>query len=242
MRNCRSLTCGALATILCATVLGATPALAQVRALGEAPFGHMRMLFERTIFNVDVLTLDVCFDAPTAAGIAEHARDGRTDAGDDAIAAAAIDAMTALGRIQFRRNISLGQFLGGIRDEQRKAVRAGLLADSTYRLIGDSLPVWFDFLDERGIHTDDQIVYVFSSDSLRTVYRDRDGSVLLDRIDVGEQRRTSVIATWLAPGSDFREPLLRSLDPDGRTDPAACVVPDNATGGGQESRGSGAGR
>jgi hypothetical protein len=241
MKN-NTLTCGALATILCATALGAAPAMAQFPALGEAPFGHMRMLFERTIFNVDVLTLDICFDAPTAAGIAEHARDGRTDAGDDAIAAVAIAAMTALGRIEFRRNVSLGQFLGGIRDEQRKAVRAGLLADSTYRLIGDSLPVWFHFLDERGIRTDDQIVYVFRSDSLRTVYRDRDGRVLLDRIDVGEQRRTSVIATWLAPGSDFREPLLRSLDPDGRTDPGACVVPDNAAAGVQESRGSGAGR
>jgi hypothetical protein len=203
------------------------PAVAQAQAgttLGASPFGHMHMLFERTIFNVDVLTLDVCFDETTAAGIAMQASDRRTDAGDDSIAAAAIHAPAALGRIRFLRGVSKSQFLGGIRDEQKKAVTAGLLADSTFRMIGDSLPVWFDFLDERGIHRDDRIVYIFRNDSLRTVYNGSGGDVLLDRTDVGEQRRTSVLATWFAPESDFREPLLDSLDGD-IADPAACAVP-----------------
>jgi hypothetical protein len=216
-------------TIACILVAAAAAAPLAAQSddirLGASPFGHMHMLFERTIFNVDVLTLDVCFDSATAETVAVHARGGRTDAGDDAIAAAAIDAPDALGRIRFLRGVSKGQFLDGIRDEQEKAVRAGLLADSTFRMIGDSLPVWFDFLDDRGIHDGDRIVYVFRDDSLRTVYHGEDGTVLLDRTDVGKQRRTSVLATWFAPRSDFRRPLLESLEDSDAADPAACAVP-----------------
>lgn len=200
--------------------------------LGASPFGHMHMLLERTIFDVDVLTLDVCVDETTAGTIATRARDGRTDADDDSIAAAAIHAQTALGRIRFLRGVSKRQFLDGIRDEQEKAVAAGLLADSTFRLIGDSLPVWFDFLDRRGIHEDDRMVYLFRNDSLRTVFHGEDGRVLLDRTDVGEQRRTSVLATWFAPESDFREPLLDSLDEDA-ADPEVCTMTDPAGAGRQ---------
>jgi hypothetical protein len=217
--------------VIVAAAAGPLAAQSDDSRVGASPFGHMHMLFERTIFNVDVLTLDVCLDSATAETVAVHARGGRTDDGDDAIAAAAIDAPAALGRIRFLRGVSKGQFLGGIRDEQEKAVRAGLLADSTFRMISDSLPVWFDFLDDRGIRDGDRIFYVFRDDSLRTVYHGEDGTVLLDRTDVGTQRRTSVLATWFAPRSDFRRPLLDSLDDGDPADPAACTVPptDGAT-------------
>jgi hypothetical protein len=212
----------------------ALPAVARAQdgmAVGQSPFGHMHMLFERTIFNVDVLTLDICFDEATASRIAMRAQDGRNDAADDSIAAAAIAAPNAVGRIRFLRGVSKNQFLDGIRGEQEKAVDAGLLSDSTFTMIGDSLPVWFDFLDDRGIHEEDRIFYVFRDDSLRTVYHGADGAVLLDRTDVGEQRRISVLATWYAPDSDFREPLLDSLEDDDAADPTACAVPGAADAG-----------
>lgn len=199
----------------------AAPASAQSvdPTLGEQPFAHMHMLLEKTIFKVDVLTLDVCIDPGTARTVGRWApTDGKDDAADS-IAAAVIDAPTAVGTIRFRRGVSLGQFLDGIRDEQKKAVSAGLLDRSTFDMIGDSLPVWFGFLRERGIHEDDRITYVFSGDSLRTLFRDPDDDVLLDRTDVGRQRRTSVLATWFAPESAFRRPLLKSLDPAAQSSP-----------------------
>jgi len=181
--------------------------------LGALPFGHMHMLLEKTIFKVDVLTLDVCLDARTAEAIAPWARTGAEGSMADSIADVAMAAPSATGLIRFRRGVSLGQFLDGIRDEQKKAVDAGLLERATFDMITDSLPAWFDFLQERGIHEDDRIAYEFRGDSLRTIFRDAGGPVLLDRTDVGSQRRISVLATWFAPGSAFRRPLLRSLDP-----------------------------
>lgn len=205
----------------------ARPARAQTERTGpgQAPFSHMHMILERTILKVDVLALDVCVDAMTAASIAPHARSAPKGADADSVARAVIAADRAVGDIRFLRNVSLGQFLGGIRDEQKKAVSAGLLSDSTFRMIGDSLPVWFSFLEERGIRKSDRITYVFHGNSLRTIYRDPDGSVLLDQTDVGEQRRTSVLATWFAPGSAFRGRLLESLA-DGPPAPAVpCSQP-----------------
>jgi hypothetical protein len=218
------------AALLCLTLtaLAASPTAAQsIRAadgLGTRPYGHMRMTLERTIFQIDVLTIDVCFDSTTADRFAAFVG---MEGAEDSIAAVAIRAGSAIGRIRFLRNASRNQFLDGIRDEQEKAVRAGLLSDSTFRRIGESLPIWFEFLEERGVRDGDQISYVFGGDSLRSFYRGVDGTVWLDRTDVGPDRSLSVLATWFAPETSFRKPLIRSLTADSVPPPERCAPPDD---------------
>jgi hypothetical protein len=56
------------------------------------------------------------------------------------------------------------------------------------------------------------------------VFVGADGKVLLDQTDPGRERRNSVLATWLAPGSSFRPGLLRSLEREGRRAGAAPLA------------------
>ena len=53
--------------------------------------------------------------------------------------------------------------------------------------------------------------YRIHNDSLRTVYLDSDGGTLLDQVDVGPERRLSVLGGYFAPGSVFRDKLIDSL-------------------------------
>lgn len=185
----------------------------ELGALPERENGTMRMKLERTIFKVDVLTLGVRVDSATAADI-DRIVDGGADY-DEATAARiaerALDAGEAVAEIEFLRDVSLARFLDAVREDMRKAVEAGWLEPDGYRTVSEGLPVWFDFLRERGIRDGDGLSYHVRGDSLRTVYTDPADTVLLDQTDVGRQHVVALLGAWLAPGSSFREHLIRSL-------------------------------
>ncbi len=176
----------------------------------------MRALLEKTIFQVDVMTLEVRLGEETARRIEEIAA-GRSysSALEDSIAAAAVGATDAFARSRFLRDVSLGQFLDGVRGNMRRALRAGIITQADYDLVSAGLARWFAFLEERGILDGDQIVYRIRGDSLRTQYRAVTGAVLLDQVDVGPERRLTLLGSYFAPKSDFRRNLIRSLFPDG---------------------------
>jgi hypothetical protein len=161
---------------------------------------------------VDVLTVEVRFDSATAHALEAVAR-GRSYARPlaDSIAAIATEARDALVRIEFQRNVSLRQFLDGVRDNLRKVRDAGLIGPADYDTITAGLPRWFAFLAERGIRDGDRILYRIRGDTLRTVFLAREGGVRLDQTDVGAERRRAVLGSYFVRGSDFRGGLLRSL-------------------------------
>lgn len=182
--------------------------------LPDGPFSTMHMLLEKTIFSVDVLTLDVRVDPATAAEI------GRALAGaeepdeetESAVARAALEADELVGRIEFQRGVSLGQFLDAVDDDMRKAVDVGWLEPAAYRSVRDGLPKWFSFVGERGgIRDGDRLSYYVRGDTLRTVFSTPDGEILLDQTDVGRQHVVALVGAWFAPGSSFREKLVESL-------------------------------
>ena len=181
-------------------------------SLAGGPYARMSMLWEKTIFKVDVLTVEVRFDSATAHALEAVAR-GRSYARPlaDSIAAIATEARDALVRIEFQRNVSLRQFLDGVRDNLRKVRDAGLIGPADYDTITAGLPRWFAFLAERGIRDGDRILYRIRGDTLRTIYLDRDGAIALDQTDVGPERRLAVLGSYFVRGSDFREGLVRSL-------------------------------
>lgn len=180
--------------------------------LAEGPYARMEMLLERTIFRVNVLTLTVRLGPDDAARIRALATGrARSPAIEDSIARTAARSTNAFARIEFRRTISLGQFVGAVRSNLRKAVADDYLSETDGRRIGDALPRWFSFLEERKIHAGDRILYRIRGDTLRTVFLSADGDVLLDQTDVGPERRLAVLGSYFAEGSDFRRGLLRSL-------------------------------
>ena len=141
-----------------------------------------------------------------------------------AAASHAYAADQALGVLRFHRDVSMGQFLEGIADDHRRAVEAGLLADSTRRALADELPVWYAFLEDRGVKDGDRIVYRFEPDRVRATYVGADGRTYLDRTSEGAQRKASVLGAYFAPGASLREGLLDSLFREGRDGADRCRV------------------
>jgi hypothetical protein len=196
-------------------------AVAAQEGLGRAERAHLHTIMEKTFLQVDVLRLDICLDSTAAAHVESLHAQGRSRTIDDSIARVIVNADSVLGRIRFLRNVGFGQFLDGVAEDQQKAVDAGLLPDSTFLAIRASLPEWFAFLENRDIHENDEIVYHMPRGEVQTTYVSADGDVLMQRTDAGDWRRASVLVTWFAPGSSFRDGLLDSLR---RTDPTDQIT------------------
>lgn len=209
----------ALAAVLCCGVSATTPLLAQSldRAVGHTTGSHMHALMQKTLLKVDVLTVDICFDEPTARRFVAIAGQGRLrGAAADSITRAALTGRLALARVAFLRDITVRDFLQGVDEDLRNAVDAGVLADSVYRTVTAGLPAWYAPLQRRGIRTGDVLVYEMQSNAVRTIYRNREGRTLLERTDTGRAKRNSPLAAWLAPGSPVRDELLRSMQQGAR--------------------------
>ena len=183
--------------------------------LGSGPYASMGMLLEKSIFQVDILRLDVRF-GPDATRqldslIASAGPEADSDDLSDAVAAVALEARDALTSIEFLRDVGLGRFLQGIRDNLERAEEGGLITPEELEDISRGLPEWYAFLRERGIESGDRMLQRIRGDSLRTVYVSAAGDTLLDQTDEGAHRRLAVLGGYFAPGSDFREGLVESL-------------------------------
>lgn len=180
--------------------------------LADGPYSRMSMLLEKTLFKVDVLTLELRFGQSSAMALqAATSKQGSRDATYDAVAGAALGATDVWARIRFERDISFKQFLDAARDNLRRAVDARLIDRQAFLDVSDGLPVWYAFLEDRRVRTGDEMHYRIRGDTLRTVYVGFDGEVLLDQIDIGPERRLSVLGGYFAPGSEFRRPLIHSF-------------------------------
>lgn len=180
--------------------------------LADGPYSRMSMLLEKTLFKVDVLTLEVRFGPSSAAALQAAASDqGGQDAVYEAVAGAAVGATDVWSRIRFERNVSYQQFLDATRDNLQDALDAGLIDRQAFSEVLDGLPIWYAVPESRRVRNGDEMHYRIRGDTLRTVYVGFDGEVILDQIDIGPERRLSVLDGYFAPGSEFRRPLIRSL-------------------------------
>ncbi len=197
---------------LCGGVPGGRALAQPVSSPEGGPFSEMSALLEKTLFKVDVLTLQVRVSEGTAAELARLVR-GRKYSNElaDSAAALVLRERDAWARIEFQRGVSLKQLVDGIRDNMKKAVEAGLLEEEDFETITAAMPVWFSVLEGEGASRGDEILYRIRGDSLRTVYRTAGEEVLLDQVDVGPEHRMAVLGSYFSAGSDFRKGLIRSL-------------------------------
>jgi hypothetical protein len=98
-----------------------------------------------------------------------------------------------------------------VRENLQQAKAAGLISGELVQQVSQGLPQWFAALKERGYEKGDRLIYEVTPDSLRTVVTSSSGQVFLDRTDREQGVRRVVLASYFSPGSEFREPLLRSL-------------------------------
>jgi hypothetical protein len=172
----------------------------------------MAMRYERTIFNVDILQLEVGFDDETARTFSSLVQ-GRSY--DEVIAQQVVDAALAapdvMVRTQFLRDVTLDQFLGGMRDNLRNARENGYLTTDEERVIARETTDGYAILADRGIRKNEVMWYRLRGDTLHVALVAGDGEVLVEDRPVGPERRMAVLGGYLSEGSDFREDLIRSL-------------------------------
>ncbi len=188
---------------------------AGIPSLGElasGKFSRMHMLLEKTILNVDVALIDVAVDKGTQAKF-KRVASGKSysPALEAKLAKIALNADNAVIQLKFVRSVSLNQWIDGVRESLKKAQNAGLIKPSLRKQVSDGLPRWFKPVKARGFKDGDRIIYRVTPDSLRSVAVTKGGKVLVDRTDKGADKPDMVLASYFAPGTDYRELLLKSL-------------------------------
>jgi hypothetical protein len=181
-------------------------------SLGQGPYSKMSLLYERTFLGLDILSLEVHFGPEEASQIEEVANGSPfTSSLANSIADVALRAQDVWIRVLFKRNISKNQFLDGARDNTREVYKAGLIEKSFFDEVCQRLNVQFQFMNNRGVLEGDEMLYRVRGDTLHSIYRGADGQVLLDQLDIGEERRRALMGVYFVPKSDFRKGLIQSL-------------------------------
>jgi hypothetical protein len=163
--------------------------------LARGPYSTMHMLLEKTILNIKVATIDVRVDKATQAKLAGFAKDkSYSEALSHQLAGAAYGAGRAVVQMQFVRDIPFNRWLGVVKDN-----------------VVQGLPQWFAAIKKRGYEKGDKLIYSVTPDAVRSVVVAANGQVHVDTVEKDSSGRRVVLGSYFAPGSEFREPLLRSL-------------------------------
>jgi len=172
----------------------------------------MSTLMEVTIFGIDVLTLTVRVSPETGdrLGTLVEGRD-YSDALADSVAAVILETDDLWARQVFERDASRDRMLDGMAETSRRALEAGYIGQAHHDDFVEGLPEMFDFLEERGIEEGDEVFFRIRGDTVRTLYRTSGGEVLMDRSVVDPEARRGSVPGFFAPGTRFREGLVRSL-------------------------------
>jgi len=180
--------------------------------LAQGPYSFMHMLLQKTFLKINVATIEVRVDKPTQTRFAGLARGQAYSEGlAQQLANVAIGAERAVVEMRFKRDVSLNRWIDVVRDNLKQARAAGLIAPDLEKRVSQGLPQWFAALRERGYEKGDRLIYAVGPDTLRTVVVSAGGQVFVDRPEREQGTRRVVLASYFASGSDFREPLLRSL-------------------------------
>lgn len=184
----------------------------EIGALASGPYSRMYMLYERTIFRVDVLTVEIRVGDESRHTLQSLVgRAGGANRLADEIAATVMDAQQVLVTIEFQRNVSFDRWLEGVRENLGHARDSDIIDERTYDRVSKGLPEWFRTVTERGFRTRDRIVYRGYPDRMRTLLVSAAGEIFVDQVDTGAGPRRTMLAGYLAPGTDFRGPLVKSL-------------------------------
>ncbi|OQX70376.1 MAG: hypothetical protein B6A08_00680 [Sorangiineae bacterium NIC37A_2] len=202
----------AIVLLVAATALaGDVPSLSEP-GLGSGPFSSMHMMLEKTILKVDVATIDVKVGPSTQEKFKQILGGKPYSAAAEAeLAKAAMDADRAVIQLKFVRDVTLKQWIDGVRESLEAAEKAGLLSASVRKQVSEGLPVWFKPVESRGYKNGDRVLYRIEPNQIRTVAVTREGQVLVDRVDQGADKRRIVLTSYFAPGTDYRQLLLSSL-------------------------------
>jgi hypothetical protein len=179
----------------------------------QGPYSAMHMLLEKTIFNVDVLTVDVRVGRNVHRRLVDVIGTNQrySEQLGERLAKVVLDTDDALVEVGYLRDISFKQWMEGVIENLDRAEAAQLITKEIRQRVQERVPVAFAAIKERGYERGDRLLYRVRADSVRMVVVSEKGKIYVDTTDVGKDAPRVVMASYFAPRSDFREPLLRSL-------------------------------
>ncbi len=192
-------------------LLAASAAHAQTAPPANDRYGHMHMKYEKTWLGVDVANVDVTFDDATRNRIRElTAGQQYSDQVADKIARAALEAEDVTVQVTLLRKAPFKDFLDAAQKNLEHARDAGYISQSQFATAWANVTTRFAPLKDRGFKKGDRLVYRARPGSLQTtVYSG--GQVLLDVTNANEDARRAMIASYFAPGTDFRKGLTKDV-------------------------------
>lgn len=172
----------------------------------------MHMLLEKTLLKVDVANIDVRFGKATEQKL-KAAVGGKpaSEALVGKVAKIAVGADKAVIQLKFLRDVPLYMWVDGVRESLDKAQQAGMITGALKNEVSHNLPIWFSPIKGRGFKKGDRIVYRIDSDKLRTVAIKVEGGIAVDRTVPGADKANLALASYFAPGTDYRKLLALSL-------------------------------
>ena len=197
----------------------ARPATPLASAASPAPWAppppdavHLEALLEKTIFQVDVIALDLWLGPVSVAEVRRLGAAAEAGvASPDSLAAIVAGSRDARARMVLQRDVSLDRFLDGVTADMRRAHRAGLLSADGLQHVASGLPIWLGPLRADGLREGDRFHYRIAGDTLRTRVERRDGAVVIDQTDVGPEHRRALLGSFVAPEAAFADQLRDRL-------------------------------
>jgi hypothetical protein len=183
--------------------------------LGVGESARLSMLFEATIFKVDVATVDALLAPRAAAAVAGIARETRLDQeARSRVTTVLLDAQPFAVSMSFLRDASWDRFLDGTRKNLEGAAKAGIITEDEFQVLWGQFVADFAAMEERGVKKGDVIYYRVDQNRVRTVYFDGDRNVLVETDREGDARVRATRGAYFGPRSQFSKDLIRSLEGD----------------------------
>jgi hypothetical protein len=180
----------------------------------QGPYSAMHMLLEKTVFSIDVLTVTVRVGKLVHRRLVDVIGTNKQYCEKplgERLAKVALDADDALVEVGYLRDISFEQWMEGVIENLDRAETAKLITKDVRQRVQARVPVAFAAIKERGYERGDRLLYRVRADSVRMVVVSEKGKIYVDTTDVDKDAPRVVMASYFAPKTDFREPLLRSL-------------------------------
>lgn len=201
-----------LCTCLSLGANAAEPPKLEAPDLARGPFSGMHMILEKTFLNLDVAEIDVRTSAPVQAALSRVAAGkAYSDALEGQLAKVALEADHLVIQVKFLRDASFSLWLDAAQESLSKVARSGLIPAEECKRVSNSLGQWFKAFEQDGFHKGDRFLYDVRPGTLRTVAVTAAGKPVVDRTDRGAYSSRVLLATYFAPGTDYRTPLLKSL-------------------------------
>ncbi len=180
--------------------------------LGNTEYSRPAFKFEVSFLKIDVADIEARLNPATASELESVVQEGKADRNRIDRAASILQAAeTSAYRFTFLRDGGTDRFLDGTRSNLDSARKDRIINESEYLSIWNVYQAIMRPIKDRGSFRGDQLLYRIGQSSVRIIYVGKDGDVLVDSIQSGEDWARGFKGSFTSRDSAFRKNLIRSL-------------------------------